>query len=102
MGAAPSHSVKTVAKSIKRAKAFHPALAPDHALRRIGALHCAIHKANVTVALLFQPGTLIELKRKWAALLRVRGRPIELIGVPYGGGVRGVRRFIETNSVGSN
>ena len=34
---------------------------PDHALRKVGALLCAIHKSNVTVALLFQ--TLIELKK---------------------------------------
>ena len=43
---------------------------PDHALRKVEEL-CAIHKANVTVALLFQPATLfvrnqqIALEVKW-------------------------------------
>ena len=41
----------------KRAKASSAALAPDRALRKVGVL-CAIHKANVKVALLFQ--TLIK------------------------------------------
>jgi len=43
---------------------------PDHALRKVDAL-CAIHKANVTLALLFQPTTLIELKRSGLSVVVV-------------------------------
>ena len=46
---------------------------PDHALRKVEAL-CAIRKANVTVALLFQ--TLIELKRKTGRAHIASARPV--------------------------
>ena len=49
----------------KRAKVFARALAPDHALRKVGACCSARSISNVTVALLFQ--TLIKMKK---------GRPV--------------------------
>ena len=48
---------------------------------RFGAL-CAIHKGNVTIALLFQP---LNKLKKGPPILHVRGRPLEPIGVLSGG-----------------
>ena len=83
-------------KRQKRTKALLPKPWPRTAhCERFGAL-CAIHKANVTVALLFQ--TLIEMKK---------GPPIACTRAALGtnrrslGGDEGVRRFMETNSVRS-
>ena len=61
---------------------FAQTLAPGPRIAKgWGLLLCAIHKANVTVALLFQ--TLIEMKK--GRPLHVRGRPLEPIGVLSGG-----------------
>ena len=65
-----------------------------HALRKVEEL-CAIHEANVTIALLFQ--MLIELKRKTGRPMHVRGRPVERRTGVRGKG--GLRRFTETNAV---
>ena len=94
----PSHKQRSLflrwrTKRQKRTKVVAQALAPDRALRKVGAL-CAIHKANVTVALLFQ--TLIKMKK---------GRPYACTRAALGtnrrslGGVRGVRR-IHGNKLG--
>ena len=83
----------------KEAKASSNTLAPGPRIAKgWGLLLYAIHKANVAVALLFQ--TLIKMK-KGRPVMHVHGRPLEPTGV-LSGGVWGVRRFMETNSVGSS
>src|SRR6476620_4235162 len=63
MGAAPPHSVKTVAKFIKRAKVSPKPWPPDCALRKVEEL-CAIHNANGMIALLFQPDHANRIEKK--------------------------------------
>ena len=62
---------------------------PDHALRKVEEL-CAIHKANVTIALLFQPATLfvrnqhiaLEVKMAWRDPRKCSaGRAVRRFGV---------------------
>jgi len=84
----------------KRTKVLPKPWPLDHALRKVEEL-CAIHNANGMIALLFQPDHANRIEKK-------KGPPFCMYaGGPWNSsaflrGVRGVRRFIETNSGESN
>ena len=65
---------------------------PDHALRKVEE-RCAIHKANVTIALLFRDANRIKKKRALSSGSSARKRLQAIVHTCDSGGVPGERWF---------